>query len=165
MLASMRWLLRLLDSPLFLLHFLSAWGAVAIAIAILEGQPVSLMRLISDPVGHSKFVPDPCGLRIPASTEPFQVVSRKEFLGFQYVNGIVAFTQIVVPWWFLLACVSLSPLRWVVPLVRRLRRVRNMRYQGCCRRCGYDLRATPTRCPECGTPTAELEPLPRYEMT
>ena len=41
------------------------------------------------------------------------------------------------------------PLWWFISLPSRLRRRRANR--GLCRACGYDLRATPDRCPECGT--------------
>lgn len=58
--------------------------------------------------------------------------------------------EVRVPHWSLVALAALLPLgRLVGGLGKRLRR--RLAYRaGHCRRCGYDLRATPQRCPECG---------------
>jgi hypothetical protein len=61
-----------------------------------------------------------------------------------------SFWNLVVPFWIpqsaavLLAMLALHPVLHDRRLMYRVRR-------GLCRHCGYDLRATPDCCPECGT--------------
>jgi hypothetical protein len=58
--------------------------------------------------------------------------------------------HVTVPHWL---AVGLSGLMPTIYLPRAIRSIRGQRRQraGRCVACGYDLRATPERCPECGT--------------
>jgi hypothetical protein len=58
------------------------------------------------------------------------------------------------PHW-LAALVTSLPLVLVVRVIRLERRQRRL-HRGLCLRCGYDLRATPNRCPECGSTNPAL---------
>jgi hypothetical protein len=52
----------------------------------------------------------------------------------------------VIPWWVLSPPLALLPALWL----RRRFIARRRRAKGLCLKCGFDLRATPVRCPECG---------------
>ncbi|HEY7088746.1 MAG TPA: hypothetical protein VH518_11695 [Tepidisphaeraceae bacterium] len=59
-------------------------------------------------------------------------------------------------YWPIAVATALLPALWIPGLMRRLRASRRRRL-GCCAHCGYDLRATPDRCPECGAVAANRD--------
>ena len=54
--------------------------------------------------------------------------------------------HVQIPYWLPALLTAILPANW---LIRRSRR-RRLAMVGRCRGCGYDLRATPDQCPECG---------------
>ena len=62
-----------------------------------------------------------------------------------------SFVDIAVPHWILAALLSILPIGFGFRL-RRVRLARQRLSSGQCIACGYDVRASPHRCPECGTP-------------
>jgi hypothetical protein len=75
---------------------------------------------------------------------------RLHAVGFEYMalraQKPTSYRMAVVPMWFPAASAAIVPVLWL----RRRQRERRRVAAGCCSRCGYDLRATPGRCPECG---------------
>ena len=57
----------------------------------------------------------------------------------------------ILPYWLTLAAAIVGALTRVPTEVSRRRRQRRIK-DGLCLTCGYDLRASKDRCPECGTP-------------
>jgi hypothetical protein len=73
-------------------------------------------------------------------------------------SRLVAYTirRLAVPYWLLAVVLGLLPSARLFAVWRRRRRVGH----GLCPTCGYDLRATPTRCPECGTVSSNVRAAP-----
>lgn len=68
--------------------------------------------------------------------------------GWTWVESAPILWSVTVPFWLPMAMSVILPLHWVLRTRRRWR----LRGVGFCPSCGYDLRASADRCPECGTP-------------
>ncbi|MCY2950687.1 MAG: hypothetical protein NTU53_01765 [Planctomycetota bacterium] len=93
------------------------------------------------------------GLRFPTTQPPRPIVTSWSLLGI--VGGFTLAPpatareiHVSVPYWLLTALLAFYPARRAWTRRRQMRRLR----LGLCLTCGYDLRASKDRCPECGSP-------------
>jgi hypothetical protein len=66
--------------------------------------------------------------------------------GRSHYGGSGTGMSIMLPYWLIALLAAIAPAVWLVKFARARRRVQS----GHCPTCGYDLRASPDRCPECG---------------
>jgi hypothetical protein len=124
------------------------------------GAAIGLQTWQTAGVTYTRYAMDVCQgyqiIRVPWEKPPgWRFDLRLEPVPAGAWNQILPVTTIEVDrrlaWLILLA----TPfLRWVTFVSRRIRR-RSLQRVGRCSECGYDLRATPNQCPECGAVTKQ----------
>jgi hypothetical protein len=60
------------------------------------------------------------------------------------------FLRVRFPAWFAATLTGVTPWAWLSLVIIRCRRDRRRSAKGLCPKCGYDIRANPARCSECG---------------
>lgn len=88
---------------------------------------------------------------LPQRAVQVRTKNGTQFVGYYVPNGLgddfpaSLLVHWSIPYWILVTAAIVLPCTWFYVFRVRVRK-------GCCRKCGYDLRASKERCPECGTP-------------
>jgi hypothetical protein len=108
---------------------------------------------VQQPPGGSGYFGPPHGRRpylgTPERLTTVNVLTTEwRLLGFEFLQRSppLTFRRLVVPCWAVALVFAVAPALWYRQHLNKCAR----RARGLCDMCGYDLRATPGRCPECG---------------
>jgi hypothetical protein len=100
---------------------------------------------------------EPCGDGFFLPPSPFATGIRRLF----YSKEICGLRMLATPLWMMAALFGATIMVTWLPY----RQVRRRRLHGLCVRCGYDLRGSPEKCPECGTVPKSPPLAPQAERT
>jgi len=144
-------------------------GQARLEIAVIDGT-IRFMQMESAEPTPASFV----SVKRDAATEKdwnptawpqFRIVPvpSAEIAGFKAQSGgirsagfgVQKYQAYTAPLWALCVVFAMLPMLRLGMWIRRRRRPG----ENCCQNCGYDLRATPQRCPECGTRAATSQPI------
>jgi hypothetical protein len=128
------------DGHLFLSLFRADWSRQPQNTLGLRYQRDTSFPTSAAIFGRLYVYPDPRNLTVTWNGAGF---GYQKFLRYDGVRNI----SFAAPFWSIALATVLLPVAWIT---RRLRS-RRRHGPGLCPSCGYDLRASPAKCPECGT--------------
>jgi hypothetical protein len=76
-----------------------------------------------------------------------------------YLDNRIDLRSILLPYWLPFILFAILPMTRAISILR----TRRGNLAGHCLHCGYDLRATPERCPECGSFATESQRAQRQQ--
>jgi hypothetical protein len=160
------------DNPQHSICFVQVWssgGGIRIMLGRMDHVVPEYLSDVRSFYEHGVYSPGPKPYPIERNLDHpnDHAIGNERFQYFRrdYDIGTYAehFRSITAPAWLIVAATAIAPLLTLMTMVRKTQRallIRRRRKHGLCLNCGYDLRHSLDRCPECGLGCKQDQPPP-----